>query len=82
MNHYRYFGKSPAGVLQANALFEIVAEQDPTSAQMNTIYQQLVKQRGLGTARPTHYTVQELFEIDYTDDEVENVTLIRAMPGR
>jgi hypothetical protein len=66
MRKYSYFGKAANGSMIP--IFECVAEVDPTPQEANTIYQEIVRQQGLGVPRPTHFAALELVEIAETDE--------------
>jgi len=66
MRKYFYFGKAANGSMIP--VFECMAEVDPTPAETNTIYQEIVRQNGLGVPRPTHFAALELIEIATTDE--------------
>jgi len=76
---YFYFGKAVNGSMVP--IFECIAEADPTPQESNTIYQEIVRQQGLGVPRPTHFAALELTEIEQTED-VGTVPLIGHQNGQ
>ena len=67
MKKYFYFGKAANGAYMP--IFECVGDDAaPTPEQTNSIYQEIVRQQGLGVPRPTHYAAMELHEIELTDE--------------
>lgn len=77
MKKYFYFGKAPNGTMMP--VFECVAEDDPpTPEQANAIYSEIVRQKGLGVPRPTHYAVLELHEVEQViETDSSKPTLLR-----
>lgn len=80
MKKYYYFGKAKNGAMLP--IFECVAEEDPTPQQANTIYQEIVRQQGLGVPRPTHYASMELIEIEQTDATDDAAPLLLHTNGQ
>ena len=66
MRKYFYFGKTANGGMVP--IFECIAEVDPTPQEANTIYQEIVRQQGLGVPRPTHFAALDLVEIEQTEE--------------
>ena len=66
MKKYFYFGKAQNGSMLP--IFECIAEADPTPQEANTIYQEVVRQQGLGVPRPTHFAALDLIEIVQSDE--------------
>lgn len=73
MKKYFYYGRDRHGAMLP--LFECVAEADPTPVEVNTIYQEIVRQKGLGVPRPTHFASMELHEVPESE-EVSDKPLI------
>lgn len=78
MRKYFYFGKAKNGSMVP--IFECIAEVDPTPAESNTIYQEIVRQQGLGVPRPSHFASLELTEIEQTE-EVETKPMLLHTNG-
>lgn len=70
---YFYFGKAANGTMVP--IFECVAEADPTAAETTAIYSEIVRQKGLGVPRPTHYGAIELTEIVETESNDDPVLM-------
>ncbi|MDP9192286.1 MAG: hypothetical protein M3P06_11365 [Acidobacteriota bacterium] len=62
MKKYQYFGKTATNAMVP--LFEAVAEVEPSPADIETAYHEVVRQQGLGVPRPTHFIELELMPID------------------
>lgn len=79
MKKYFYFGPAKNGAMLM--VFECISAEVPTPTQVNTIYQEMVRQAGLGVPRPTHYAALDLVEIESSDDIDDAPLILHAKNG-